>query len=57
LEGGASKIVGTINIRDVPKDFLDLVKLAATVEQRIKCFLLLSVLRRCGAGACRDVRG
>jgi hypothetical protein len=35
LEGGASKIVGTINIRDVPKDFLHLVKLAATMEQHV----------------------
>lgn len=33
--------VGTINIRDVPKDFLHLVKMAATVERRtIKGFLL-----------------
>ncbi|MEO7859855.1 MAG: hypothetical protein ABIU05_05330 [Nitrospirales bacterium] len=33
--------MGTINIRDVPKDFLHLVKMAATVERRtIKSFLL-----------------
>jgi hypothetical protein len=33
------KDVGTINIRDVPKDFLHLVELAATVERRtIKSF-------------------
>lgn len=35
------KDVGTINIRDVPKEFLHLVKMAATVERRtIKGFLL-----------------
>jgi porphobilinogen deaminase len=37
----SAKDVGTLNIRDVPKDFLHLVKLAATVERRtIKGFLL-----------------
>ena len=37
----SGKDVGTINIREVPKDFLHRVKLAATVERRtIKGFLL-----------------
>jgi hypothetical protein len=37
----SAKDMGTLNIRDVPKDLLYLVKLAATVERRtIKGFLL-----------------
>ena len=36
-----SKDVGSLNIRDVPKDLLHRVKLAATVERRtVKGFLL-----------------
>ena len=37
----SAKDIGTLNIRDVPKDVLHLVKLAATVERRtMKGFLL-----------------
>jgi len=43
----SAKDMGTLNIRDVPKDLLYLVKLAATVERRsIKGFLLARAKER-----------